>query len=235
MVFNLNQIEEIKQNLLLKGYVKLAPLADTNTQEALSKNIIAEMNGAVFKQNGKCHIDFLDKLKLQEKLAKPLFELAKNEFNFSGDLSDQYHIARSVDPGNSREQFRAHFDSHLFTLVIPMQIPEANFFGEECGELIFRPQARRHPKSEIENVFGKAWFKGKFSKQTCLQRIDDGFFEVADFSDYSPLLFLGRTTLHTNQMVATTANSKRLTLLAHYFDPSPPIGVGAALRYLRGR
>ena len=56
-----------------------------------------------------------------------------------------------------------------------------------------------------------------------------------DFLDYSPLLFIGNTTLHTNKQVSLDCSSYRLTLLAHFFDPSPKYGIGSILRALRNR
>ena len=47
------------------------------------------------------------------------------------------------------------------------------------------------------------------------------------FHDYSPLLFISNTTLHTNLPVSIDCSGPRLTLLAHFFDPSPKYGKGA--------
>ena len=55
------------------------------------------------------------------------------------------------------------------------------------------------------------------------------------FEDYRPLLFIGNTTLHTNKQVTADCSSYRLTLLAHFFDPSPRYGIGNLLRKLRAR
>ena len=59
--------------------------------------------------------------------------------------------------------------------------------------------------------------------------------KVDDFRDYQPLLFVGNTTLHTNYPVSSNCSSYRLTLLAHFFDPSPKYGVGGLLRLMRNR
>ena len=55
------------------------------------------------------------------------------------------------------------------------------------------------------------------------------------FDDYRPLLFLGNTFFHTNKPVDEDASSYRLTLLTHFYDPSPKYGVGNILRILRSR
>ena len=59
--------------------------------------------------------------------------------------------------------------------------------------------------------------------------------KIDDFRDYQPLLFIGNTTLHTNYPVSNNCSSYRLTLLAHFFDPSPKYGVGGLLRLIRNR
>ena len=69
-------------------------------------------------------VNYLDNLQVDKHLTPKLFELAKKMFSYKGDLSNQYHVARKVEPGNSKEMFRAHFDSHLFTMVLPIKIPE---------------------------------------------------------------------------------------------------------------
>ena len=59
--------------------------------------------------------------------------------------------------------------------------------------------------------------------------------KIDDFRDYQPLLFVGNTTLHTNYPVSPDCSSYRLTLLAHFFDPSPKYGIGGFLRLIRNR
>ena len=56
-----------------------------------------------------------------------------------------------------------------------------------------------------------------------------------NFIELEPLIFIGNTTLHTNHPVSLSCSSYRLTLLAHFFDPSPKYGVGSLLRSLRNR
>ena len=53
-------------------------------------------------------------------------KIAKKTLNYKGDLTNQYQYCQKVEPGNSKEMFRAHFDSHLFTFVFPISIPDKN-------------------------------------------------------------------------------------------------------------
>ena len=90
--------------------------------------------------------------------------MLKKNFSYKGDLSNQYHVARKVEPGNSKEMFRAHFDSHLFTMVLPIKIPETTENGT-AGDLIYFPNARKVPSNEISNFIGKAFYKRYASKE----------------------------------------------------------------------
>jgi hypothetical protein len=192
------------------------------------------MKGKTFSELCPSHKNFLQELDLEKSLTPKLYEIARDLYGYKGELSNQYHIARRVEPGNSKELYRAHFDSHLFTLVLPLKIPLAQK-GGSVGDLIYFPNARRRPKNEFINFLGKAYHKKYASKEG----LDD--FAVKhnkitdDFHDHCPLLFTGNTTLHTNKQVSSDCSTYRLTLLAHFFDPSPKYGVGGLVRLLRAR
>ena len=219
--------------LVKNGCVKLPSLEVFNL-DAVANSIITEMNGATLSELCSSHKLFLEELDLDNVLTPKLHEIAKNEFGYKGKISNQYHIARRVDPGNSIEMFRAHFDSHLFTMVLPIKIPVAQD-GGTVGDLIYFPNARKSPTNEISNAFGKASHK-RFASKEGLEVFAKSHNQITDdFTDYSPLLFVGNTTLHTNKQVSQDCSSYRLTLLAHFFDPSPRYGVGEMLRMLRNR
>ena len=226
-------IDSILKPLINNGHVKL-PSLDLFDLESVAKNINAEMKGETFTELCPSHKLFLRELDFDNTLTPKLFEIAKNALGYKGEISNQYHIARRVDPGNSKEMFRAHFDSHLFTMVLPIKIPVAQD-GGTVGDLIYFPNARKSPKSEISNAFGKVSHK-RFASKEGLEVFAKSHNQITDdFSDYSPLLFVGNTTLHTNKQVSRDCSSYRLTLLAHFFDPSPKYGVGGMLRMLRNR
>lgn len=216
------------------GYVKLPSLENFDL-ELLAENISSEMNGNTFSELSKSHDKFLSALSVDKYLTPKLYQLAKQYFNFKGDISDQYHVARRVEPGNSLEMYRAHFDSHLFTIVFPIKIPKIGSPSGSAGELIYYPNARKSPKNEITNILGKTYHK-KFASKEGLDIFSKNHIQMEDnFYDYKPLLFLGNVTLHTNKPVASCCESYRLTLLAHFFDPSPKYGIGSFLRLLRNR
>ena len=87
-----------------------------------------------------------------------LFDIAQNSLGYKGEISNQYHVARRVSPGNSKGMYRARFDSHLITMVLPIKIPLAMNVGT-VGEFIYFPNARRMPENEISNLLGKVYHK----------------------------------------------------------------------------
>ena len=228
-----NNIDNTLDKLLEHGYVKLPSLKNFGL-DILANDISNEMGSLTFKELGSAHKKFLHSLDLNNYLVPKLHDIAINKFNYSGDVSNQYHVARKVEPGNSKEMFRAHFDSHLFTMVLPIKIPDVEEFGA-AGELMYFPNARKTPKNEISNFFGKAYYKKYASKEGLEKFSLNSEQKIDNFRDYQPLLFIGNTTLHTNYPVSVNCNSYRLTLLAHFFDPSPKYGVGSLLRLIRNR
>jgi hypothetical protein len=224
-------IDSRLEKLIDVGYAKLPSLREFDL-DFLASDISNEMGTSTFKELGLNHKNFLDELKFDKYLTPKLHKIAKEAFNYKGDLSNQYHIARKVEPGNSKEMFRAHFDSHLFTMVLPIKIPETTKEGTS-GDLIYFPNARKVPSNEITNFIGKAYYK-KYASKEGMEKFSSSK-KIDNFRDYQPLLFVGNTTLHTNYPVSLNCSSFRLTLLAHFFDPSPKYGVGGLLRLIRNR
>jgi len=224
-------IDSRLEKLINVGYVKLPSLREFDL-DFLASDISNEMGTSTFKELGLNHKKFLDEFKFDKYLTPKLHKIAKEAFYYKGDLSNQYHIARKVEPGNSKEMFRAHFDSHLFTMVLPIKIPDTANEGTS-GDLIYFPNARKVPGNEITNFIGKAYFK-KYASKKGMEKFSSTK-KIDNFRDYQPLLFIGNTTLHTNYPVSLNCSSFRLTLLAHFFDPSPKYGVGGLLRLIRNR
>tara|TARA_Y100001935_G_scaffold254855_1_gene265326 strand:- start:2269 stop:2976 length:708 start_codon:yes stop_codon:yes gene_type:complete len=228
-----NDIDIRLEKLASNGFVKL-PSLDQFDLDFIANDISDEMGMSTFKELGSSHQKFLDNLQVDKHLTPKLFELAKKMFGYNGDLSNQYHVARKVEPGNSKEMFRAHFDSHLFTMVLPIKIPDVTE-GGTAGDLIFFPNSRKVPSNEISNFIGKAFYKKYASKEGMDKFSLKNQRKIDNFRDYQPLLFIGNTTLHTNYPVSDNCSNYRLTLLAHFFDPSPKYGVGGLLRLIRNR
>jgi hypothetical protein len=226
-------IEHRLETLLKDGFVKL-PSLKIYDLDKLSANISIEMGNSTFKELGSHHKNFLDFLEIDKYLAPKLHQIAKKKYNFKGDISNQYHIARKVEAGNSKEMYRAHFDSHLFTMVVPIKIPNSTMNGT-AGELIYFPNSRKMPKNEIINIIGKVIHKKYASKEGLEKYAIFNKKYIENFIELEPLIFMGNTTLHTNHPVSKDCTSHRLTLLAHFFDNSPKFGIGNLLRLLRRR
>ena len=221
------------EELIIKGYVKLPPL-DFFNLSTIAENISEDMKEKTFCELCSSHKVFLQELNLKKYLTPKLYEIASHLMGYTGQLENQYHIARRVEAGNTTELYRAHFDSHLFTLVLPIKIPKAQKAGS-VGDLIYFPNARKRPKNEITNFLGKVYHKKYASKKGIDKFTLKHKKFTDDFQDYSPLLFIGNTTLHTNKSVSIDCSSYRLTLLSHFFDPSPKYGLGGLVRLLRAR
>ncbi len=229
-----DKIDSSLDELMKNGFCYLPSVSDYVDLKDLSKKILDDITDNVYSAGIKSHIDFCNTFGISNLLASKLYDLAKNHFNFKGSIDDQYHIARKVNPGLKSEAYRGHFDSHCFTLVFPVQIPK-RITDESVGDLIFSPNSRDLPSNEFVNFYQKAYFKRYAS--------EDGFKKLSnqkkvlfeDFSSYKPLLFVGMKTFHANLAVNQVLNNERITLLSHFFDPSPSWGVGNILRILRNR
>jgi hypothetical protein len=227
-------IDSILEQLVQNGEARLPSLKEFNL-DLISNDISKEMGVSTFTELSLQHKRFLDEIELNKYLTPKLFDIAKKFYNYSGKLSNQYHIARKVEPGNSKEMYRAHFDSHIFTIVFPLKIPNSPKKKDTCGELIYLPNTRANPKNEISNLIGKVYFKKYASKKGLKKLTKVNSEKIENFKSYRPLIFLGKTTLHTNYPVSLNCSSYRLTLLAHFFDDSPKYGIGNFLRFLRNR
>ena len=63
---------------------------------------------------------------------------------------NEINVARVVDGGSS-ERYRTHFDSHIYTMVLPIAVPEDNI--DLKGQLYIVPNLRKLPSNDLVNVF----------------------------------------------------------------------------------
>jgi hypothetical protein len=217
--------------LINNGYVKLPSIASLDLKK-ISERISSQISDKTYTELNDEHKIFIGKLLLDKHLAPKLFDFAQRRFGYKGLISNQYHVARSTIPGD--QKYRGHFDSHIFTLVIPLRIPEVNATNDSIGELIFFPNMRVFPKNEFTDFIGKLWTKQYSSESGIKKLAKKKKININSFRDYEPLLFLGNTVFHANKPISQNLDSNRLTLLAHYFDPFP-YSVGNLLRKIRSR
>lgn len=222
MISSLN-IEELK----VKGFTYLNQL-DESTLKEISRIISLSYNKSTYQGDFKSGEKIANLLNLSidnlEKIHEAVFNEKVRDKNF-------YSVLRVVKDGQTSEALRMHFDSHRFTIVIPIEIPDGN--KKFSGELVTFPKLRMEPKNAIMNILGKAYTKifsiNFFFNILCKFKK----YEISDFKDHKPILFLGRETLHGNFLLKMKPFQTRITLLLHYFDPDGKKGIGEAMRKIR--
>ena len=85
------------------------------------------------------------------------------------------------------------------------------------------------------NILQKIQFKKYVEKEKFLSLKRKYKYVEFDFFDMNPILFLSNQCLHTNRAFINKEGNSRITLLTHFFDPSPNYGIGNILRKLRNR
>ncbi|MDB0032778.1 hypothetical protein N9E67_00735 [Amylibacter sp.] len=220
--------------LFENGAVKLPSVSNETWRQKVYEKCIHQIGSKNYAENLPANIELITKTGIISHLAFELAKKAKSEFGLDVKSNDIYNVCRLVRPGDTAEGFRGHFDSHLFTLVTPIQIPDfANL--DSTGQLHYFPLARQRPRSEIRNVLGKLAYK-RFNSASGFDKLAAKTNKIIDdFADYQPLLFLGNTTFHGNSPIQSGVSENRMTILTHFFDPSPKYGIGQVMRMLRKR
>lgn len=227
-------IDNLLKKLIVEGAVKLPSIIDASWRQDVYEGCLEEIGNKSYAENLPTNLRFLNEFGILSQLLPKLASLAKENFGITVNDQDVYNVCRLVRPGDESEGYRGHFDSHLFTLVTPINIPDFNDV-DNCGQLHYFPMSRGHPKNEFNNVIMKAFHKQYNSAEGFDRLAQNKTRSIDDFKDYSPLLFLGNTTFHGNAPVQATSRENRMTLLTHFFDPSPKFGVGTIMRRLRRR
>lgn len=128
----------------------------------------------------------------------------------------------------SSEKYRTHYDSHTYTLVVPIQT--SNEKDKLKGQLYLVPNSRKQPKLDMINFVQKVlafrwrgeagYSKLKMSKDT----------KIFDLQFGEAILFNGSRSLHGN--LPNESQETRVTMITHMADPFPN-GIGALVRKLR--
>ena len=117
----------------------------------------------------------------------------------------------------SSEKYRTHYDSHLYTLVVPLQTSAEKDILK--GQLYLAPNLRKQPKLDILNFLQKLFafrWRGRsgFKKLESLNKI-----KVFDLQFGEAILFNGSRSLHGN--LANESRETRITMITHMADPFP--------------
>ena len=224
--------EDQKNSLLSKGFTSLPQIKnDSISSEEI--DILIASKDKIYTSGTDFHKKYILNNDIYTKLKPALNNIAQEYYKDNCEFNDTYEITRITKGSQTSESYLGHFDSHLFTLVTPIVIPKTN--SKESGQLIVFPKIRKEPRNELTNIIGKVFYKRYHSKEKFTQLMSNKKFVEFDFQDETPMLFLGRVTLHGNRGFKEDMTSHRITLLTHFFDPSPKYGVGNILRIIRSR
>lgn len=173
--------------------------------------------------NNEAHLSVIN----DTPIIKELEEEMRQEANQRKYDFNEIHLVRSVD-SNSNERLRTHFDSHLYTIVLPSQLPDP--VGEDFGQLYMVPCKRSRPSSDLNNIVSKLFsFIYRGGSGMKLLRKNKRYIEINLAKDEG-IVFEGMICLHGNKPNLT--EQKRVTLISHYIDPFPN-GAGALMRSIR--
>jgi len=227
------QLINNQKSLINNGFIKFHSLLKQEINlRSHYNNITNEFTTNSYSTGIKSSNQLLKELNIDEEFKNILYRIAKFEYGYEGNPNSSYIVTRLVRSGDLSESYRGHFDSHLFTLVIPVNIPICDE-NTSSGGLVFFPKIRNQPKSEYKNIILKIFYK-LFSTKTTFKLLT--FFAKKienDFSDYCPLLFIGNTTYHLNRELL--GSEHRVTILCHFFDPSPSVSISKFIRKFRNR
>ena len=192
------------------------------TKEILNGSSIKELGDGFYVDNPEHRRLFENTGEIQS-----VMKYFKDRVTEQGIDWNQILVCRVVE-GGSKEKYRTHLDSHVYTIVVPLLMPE----GEEKnrGQLYVIPNYRKQPKSEVSNFVTKA-LAGKYRGERNYDKVAalPTYQEIEmKFGQY--LVFNGMRCLHGNK--ANDSVAKRITLISHFADPFP-IGIGSGLRFIR--
>lgn len=216
----MNQAVQIFEKVIKDGFC-IFPASQSMT-EAIAKTTLTNLPGG-FHVNVPEHIELMKTDQVLMDLKK-IIEAEANKKNYS---YNDVHIVRAVDTDSS-ERYRTHYDSHLYTIVIPLMLPVST--NKNRGQLYMIPAMRKRPKNDLINLFSKIsalLYRGKSGYERLAK--SERYMEVS-LQPGQILMFEGMVCLHGNK--ANESGDKRTTLIAHYVDPFPS-GVGSILRRLR--
>ena len=156
--------------LINEGYCYLPPINELLDNSEYFKIIHKETINNTYNENNQTHKNLLKKYGFYDILLPKLYKLARKEYFYNGRIDDQYHIVRNVISNQKSESYRGHFDSHIFTMILPMYIPKNNNGEVRGGDLVFFPNFRNTPKLEIINILQKIFYK-KFNSKKGFEKL----------------------------------------------------------------
>ena len=226
-----NYLEKFEQ-LIRLGYCFLPELSCLKSKKYT--DYLTQTTKQLYEEENRLHLEYLNDFEIIKVFMPLLSEFAKKHLMQQKSLSDVYKVTRVISSSEPQEAFRAHFDSHLFTLVTPINIPYDPLSAHN-GELVLFNKIRREPSNEFENIYGKMKFR-KYHGQKGSEILQNlAPYCTFNLRDNTPILFLGRQCLHFNLPLAASIKDARITFLTHFFDTSPAFSIGNLNRIFRNR
>jgi hypothetical protein len=218
--------EALKQGYAFAPQLKFKP-------SLFELNELLSGNKRTHIQDSQLHLKYLKKI---DKFILPeLIKKAQKNLRRNIKENDLYRITKIVKPYEISESDRAHFDSHLFTLITPINIPKS-ISKINRGQLVVFNKLRQEPTNEIFNFLEKLYYFIFYSSPHKLQKLSNTkkYVEL-DFYDMVPVIFLGRQCFHYSMPFESNDNESHILLITHFFDPSPFWSIGHINRYIRNR
>jgi hypothetical protein len=145
---------------------------------------------------------------------------------------DPFQVIRCSSPATLAESHCRHYDSHLLTLLIPLQLaPE----GDANGDLVMyrRPRLSVSTPGNVICKIRHGIQRGlpfNWRKWLTLYDLRRGNCDRVPMQVGSVYVFNGFALQHANLEVEV---GQRRTLLIHYYDPGHSLGLSAMLRRAR--
>ena len=164
-----------------------------------------------------------------KNFCKNLYEIA------TGDTAPEtnfYFVFRCLQGASGqRHSYQFHYDSHILTALLPVEIPESG----PKGDLILFPHVRPIRRHYYSSLLDKLVLANKFSQTTlraAARRRRLGAIAIR-MQPGTVYFFWGYRSIHANE--PCEPDKLRVTALFHYGDPHRNSSLQALIRRARGR
>jgi hypothetical protein len=147
-----------------------------------------------------------------------------------GAFSCSLRVIQGADPLQRPLWF--HYDASVVTMVIPVDIPDAD--PGQCGELVLYPNHRPYRRWALTNIIEKAVVQSDVYRRRFLAGMPrDRDTEVVSLTPGNAYLFWGYRSYHATLPVA--AGHTRITVVLHYTNVHNRSRALRHAKALRGR
>lgn len=223
----------IDKGVALKAFHSVIPM---ETIAAINEVITRSFGDTPIRsQSGEIAAEMIRRGEAFRKLEETICADARDMAARTGQTNlplEPFHVLRCASAATGAESNNRHYDSHLLTLLIPLQLAHD---GISNGDLVMY----RHPRLSVStpgNVICKMRhgllrsLPFQWRKWLTLYDLRRGNCSRIPVQVGSVYAFNGFAIQHGNLDVES---GQRRTLLIHYYDPGHSLGLSAMLR--RGR